>query len=193
MILICHHHIGALSQTLALKEPGVNYVNLFLNHGNCAQVPCHRSMQACGGRIKSLLRYTALKMCQPKWCVLQLVTTRLQYFALYEFWIRVFTWCPPKVVGQVGIVNCERSLWTLLFDKKGCLRPATFLDIFRHVLIATIPCHGTQACSTVDWIAVHFARASQVNHHEDQQWMAMTCLMRLMLIVLNVLSRIVQF
>ena len=26
MILIGHHHIGALSQTLALKESGVNYV-----------------------------------------------------------------------------------------------------------------------------------------------------------------------
>ena len=113
---------------------------------------------------------------------------------LYELWIRFFTWCSPKVVGQVGIINCERSLWTWLFDKKGCLRPpATFPDIFRHVLIALIPCHGTQACSAVNLIAVHFVRASQVNHHEDQQWMPMTCLMRLALIDLNVLSRIVQF
>ena len=67
-----------------------------------------------------------------------------------------------------------------------------FVCGLRHSLIFS-GMFGTQACSAVNCIAVHFVRASQVNLHEDQQWMTMTCLMRLMLIELNVLSRIAQF
>ena len=53
----------ALCQPLHLD---VELADLFLNYGDWAQVPRHRSMQACGDQMR-----------QPKWCVLQLVTARL--------------------------------------------------------------------------------------------------------------------
>ena len=55
-----------LKGTVPTSSSGCRISRLPLNDGDWAQVPCHRSMQACGGRIESLLRYMVPKMCQPK-------------------------------------------------------------------------------------------------------------------------------
>ena len=88
----------ALCQPLHLD---VELADLFLNHGDRAQVPCHRSMQACGGRIDSSLRYMAPK-CVSQSDVYYNLSPLDCNALLCELWIRFFTWCPPEVVGQVG-------------------------------------------------------------------------------------------